>query len=210
MLPNLIQGERLLRAFLFGLFLSEPKYLSRSRQKDSSMFSPAVLPGTAQSTSVTLRSTSKLSSALDQSTGCNESCLQYYWVKPHHETHKRLYYKSNKISKNLTYWYKNVLVVNKVQMTLPFIILTKTFNYRSIKLKPWLKDEYKCSITFMMHMFTWHASFGLCGCLETGGNSVKYWLSWLCILFRIVLAPYSSLGEASQHGTKLWASTWNT
>lgn len=95
-------------------------------------------------------------------------------------------------------------------MTLPFIILTKTFNYGSIKLKPWLKDEYKCSITFMMHMFTWHASFGLCGCLETGGNSVKYWLSWLCILFRIVLAPYSSLGEASQHGTKLWASTWNT
>lgn len=37
-------------------------------------------------------------------------------------------------------------------MTLPFIILTKTFNYGSIKLKPWLKDEYKCSLTFMMHM----------------------------------------------------------
>lgn len=32
--------------------------------------------------------------------------------------------------------------------------------------------------------------------------------SWLWILPRMVLALYSCLGEVTQQGTMLWASTW--
>ncbi len=44
---------------------------------------------------------------------------------------------------------------------------------------------------------------GLCGCVTTGGNSVRYVGSWSWSFRRMVRAPYSSFGDASQHGTTL-------
>ena len=46
------------------------------------------------------------------------------------------------------------------------------------------------------------------GCLITGGNSVRNPFNWLWILGLIVRAPYSNFGEACQHGTMLWPSTY--
>ena len=46
------------------------------------------------------------------------------------------------------------------------------------------------------------------GCLITGGNSVRNSRIWLWIFGRIVLAPYSSFGDACQQGIMLWLSTW--
>lgn len=47
------------------------------------------------------------------------------------------------------------------------------------------------------------------GCFTTGGKGVRYSDRCLVILPRIVRAPYSNLSEAIQHGTMLWASTYN-
>ena len=44
-------------------------------------------------------------------------------------------------------------------------------------------------------------------CSSTKGNSTRNWESWEWILFLMVLAAYSCLLEATQHGTMLWAST---
>ena len=67
-LPAWNQGDKLLRALFVGLFLSVAKYLSLSWQNDSNISRPALVPGLAQSTSLTLRSTSMNSSTAFQST----------------------------------------------------------------------------------------------------------------------------------------------
>ena len=67
-LPKCIHGDRLLRAALFGLFLSAEKYFNLSWQKDSSVLKPPVVPGLAQSTGPTVLSTTKLVSIVAQST----------------------------------------------------------------------------------------------------------------------------------------------
>ena len=51
-------------------------------------------------------------------------------------------------------------------------------------------------------------SAAACGCFITGGNSVRNPFNCLWILGLIVRAPYSNFGEACQHGTMLWPSTY--
>lgn len=46
------------------------------------------------------------------------------------------------------------------------------------------------------------------GCFSTRGKSVRYSGRSLVIFPLIVLALYSSLGDATQQGTILWASTY--
>jgi len=89
-LPKCIQGDRLLRAFLFGLLRSLPKYLSLSVQNDSSMLTPCDVPGRAQSTGGTFMSTSRLAYAACQSTlykhmaghSINDKCAHngHFWL----------------------------------------------------------------------------------------------------------------------------------
>ncbi len=69
--PEWIQGERWLRASQLGLFLWVAKRRRRWSMKDSSMAMPPQEPGWAQSTSPTLRSTSRDDSTSSQSTGWN-------------------------------------------------------------------------------------------------------------------------------------------
>ena len=62
---------------------------------------------------------------------------------------------------------------------------------------------------FLIKMFTsLILSAAAWGCLITGGNSVRNPFNWLWILGLIVRAPYSNFGEACQHGTMLWPSTY--
>ena len=50
----------------------------------------------------------------------------------------------------------------------------------------------------------------VCACSCTGGNSVRNVANLFVIFGLIVLAAYSSLSDASQHGTMLWASTYKS
>lgn len=50
-------------------------------------------------------------------------------------------------------------------------------------------------------------SLAVKGCLSTKGNPVRNSVKCFVIFPLIVLAAYSSLGEATQQGTILWAST---
>ena len=62
---------------------------------------------------------------------------------------------------------------------------------------------------YLIKMFTFLIlSAAAWGCLITGGNSVRNPFNWLWILGLIVRAPYSNFGEACQHGTMLWPSTY--
>ena len=62
---------------------------------------------------------------------------------------------------------------------------------------------------YLIKMFTFLIlSAAAWGCFITGGNSVRKPFNWLWILGLIVRAPYSNFGEACQHGTMLWPSTY--
>ena len=62
---------------------------------------------------------------------------------------------------------------------------------------------------YLIKIFTFLVlSEAVWGCLITGGNSVRNPFNWLWILGLIVRAPYSNFGEACQHGTMLWPSTY--
>ena len=62
---------------------------------------------------------------------------------------------------------------------------------------------------YLIKIFTFLVlSEAVWGCLITGGNSVRKPFNWLWILGLIVRAPYSNFGEACQHGTMLWPSTY--
>lgn len=101
--------------------------------------------------------------------------------------------------------------------------------YRAINLKPSLSSvpvhrlensnhkktsEWRiCSISleqpiYFISSLTSGLEVGGYICVTTGGNGVRNSGSLVVILPRIVRAPYSSLSEATQHGTMLWASTW--
>lgn len=68
--PNRIQGDSWLSATAFGSLRWESKSFRRTSMNDSSIASPALVPGLAHSVSPTVLSTSRDDSVSCQSTGC--------------------------------------------------------------------------------------------------------------------------------------------